>query len=32
LPNTLNISFIGFDGNQIVEKLDDVAVSTGNIR
>lgn len=30
LPNTLNISFIGYDGNQLVEKLDNVAVSTGS--
>jgi len=30
LPNTLNISFIGYDGIQIVEQLDNIAVSTGS--
>ncbi len=30
LPNTLNISFVGYDGNQIVAELDGIAVSTGS--
>lgn len=30
LPNTLNISFIGYSGIDIVKKLDNIAVSTGS--
>jgi cysteine desulfurase len=30
LPNTLNISFIGYNSIEIIEKLEDVAVSTGS--
>jgi cysteine desulfurase len=30
LPNTLNISFIGFNGHEVLEQLTDVAVSTGS--
>lgn len=30
LPNTLNISFIGFNGHEILNKLNDVAASTGS--
>jgi cysteine desulfurase len=30
LPNTLNISFIGYDSIEIIDKLEDVAVSTGS--
>jgi cysteine desulfurase len=30
LPNTLNISFIGHNGYEIIEKLGDVALSTGS--
>ncbi|MDF2673358.1 MAG: cysteine desulfurase NifS [Clostridiales bacterium] len=30
LPNTLNISFIGYNGYEVIEKLGDVALSTGS--
>lgn len=30
LPNTLNISFIGYNGHEILEKLDGVLASTGS--
>jgi len=30
LPNTLNISFIGFNGHEIVEKLSETVVSAGS--
>ncbi|HYF81675.1 MAG TPA: cysteine desulfurase family protein [Clostridia bacterium] len=30
LPNTLNISFIGFNGHEVLNGLDDVAASTGS--
>ncbi|MFW6279059.1 MAG: aminotransferase class V-fold PLP-dependent enzyme [Bacillota bacterium] len=30
LPNTLNVSFKGFRGNDILEKLQGVAASTGS--
>lgn len=30
LPNTLNISFIGYNGHEILEKLEGVAASTGS--
>lgn len=30
LPNTLNISFLGHNGYDIIDKLEDVAVSTGS--
>jgi cysteine desulfurase len=30
LPNTLNISFIGHNGYEIIEKLEEVALSTGS--
>jgi cysteine desulfurase len=30
LPNTLNISFPGYDGNELINKLGDVALSTGS--
>ncbi|WP_047151776.1 cysteine desulfurase family protein [Aneurinibacillus tyrosinisolvens] len=30
LPNTLNISFLGTSGHEILEALDDVAASTGS--
>jgi cysteine desulfurase len=30
LPNTLNISFIGYDGHKILDRLTDVAASTGS--
>ena len=30
LPNTLNISFLGYDGHTILEALCDVAASTGS--
>ncbi|ERJ12718.1 cysteine desulfurase family protein [Haloplasma contractile] len=30
LPNTLNISFLDYNAHSIVEKLDEVAVSTGS--
>ncbi|MGM9972687.1 MAG: cysteine desulfurase family protein [Clostridiaceae bacterium] len=30
LPNTLNISFIGFNGHEILGSLDNVAASTGS--
>lgn len=30
LPNTLNISFIGFNGHDIIRNLGDVAASTGS--
>ncbi|WP_147590072.1 cysteine desulfurase family protein [Clostridium polynesiense] len=30
LPNTLNISFIGRDGNEVLNQLEDVAASTGS--
>ena len=30
LPNTLNISFIGFNGHEILNRLDNVAASTGS--
>ncbi|KAF0092480.1 MAG: cysteine desulfurase [Fusobacteria bacterium] len=30
LPNTLNVSFIGFNGHEILDKLDDVLASTGS--
>lgn len=30
LPNTLNISFIGFSGHEILDNLNDVAASTGS--
>ena len=30
LPNTLNISFIGYDGHKVLDGLSDVAASTGS--
>lgn len=30
LPNTLNVSFLGYDGHRILESLSDVAASTGS--
>jgi len=30
LPNTVNLSFIGYNGNSILEQLNDVAASTGS--
>ncbi len=30
LPNTLNISFLGYDGHKILDSLSDVAASTGS--
>ena len=30
LPNTLNVSFVGRSGSEILEQLDDVAASTGS--
>ncbi|NBK21572.1 MAG: aminotransferase class V-fold PLP-dependent enzyme, partial [Spirochaetia bacterium] len=30
LPNTLNISFLGYDGHKILDSLCDVAASTGS--
>lgn len=30
LPNTLNISFLGYNGHEILGRLDDVAASTGS--
>lgn len=30
LPNTLNISFLGFNGHEILDKLNNVAASTGS--
>lgn len=30
LPNTLNISFLGFNGHEILSRLDNVAASTGS--
>jgi cysteine desulfurase len=30
LPNTLNISFIGFEGHMIIDHMGDAAVSTGS--
>lgn len=30
LPNTLNVSFIGHNGFEVIEKLGDVALSTGS--
>jgi cysteine desulfurase len=30
LPNTLNISFLGFNGFELLEKLEDIALSTGS--
>jgi cysteine desulfurase len=30
LPNTLNISFLGYNSIEIIDKLEDIAVSTGS--
>ncbi|HAO61709.1 MAG TPA: cysteine desulfurase NifS [Erysipelotrichaceae bacterium] len=30
LPNTLNISFIGYNGHEVLEKLNGIAASTGS--
>ena len=30
LPNTLNISFVGYDGHDILDKADSIAASTGS--
>ncbi|MHB8962995.1 MAG: cysteine desulfurase family protein [Saccharofermentanales bacterium] len=30
LPNTLNVSFLGYNGHEILERLDGVAASTGS--
>lgn len=30
LPNTLNISFVGFNGHEVLGRLDNVAASTGS--
>lgn len=30
LPNTLNISFLGYNGHEILDRLDDVLASTGS--
>jgi cysteine desulfurase len=30
LPNTLNVSFIGYNGHEVLEGLNDVAASTGS--
>jgi len=30
LPNTLNVSFLGYDGRDLLSKLSDVAASTGS--
>jgi cysteine desulfurase len=30
LPNTLNISFLGYNGHQVLSRLDNVAASTGS--
>ncbi len=30
LPNTLNVSFIGYNGYEILEQLKDITASTGS--
>lgn len=30
LPNTLNVSFIGYNGHEVLEQLKDIAASTGS--
>ena len=30
LPNTLNVSFLGYDGHDLLSRLEDVAASTGS--
>lgn len=31
LPNTLNISFLGYNGHEIINSMEDVAASTGSV-